>query len=180
MSRRTRRVASSATLENDDKKASNRKGPESSESQSRSGVFKRLGNSLSRQLSTDTSPVSAVILYTMESSRNNIMISQIQRGPLYRCVSLPPGYIPSEVLLITNKQTQALPSASPSTETENAMGNQCPGEIHRIQKTREEDQRESETLNKNTVGASKEECKQSDVLPEVMYNNWVDPEHSTR
>ena len=167
----------SATLGNDDKKASNYKGPESSESQSRAGVLKRLRNNLSRQLSMDTSPVSAVKLYAMESSRNNIKITQIQRRPFYGCVSLPPGCIPSEVLLITDKQTQALPSASSSTE--NAMGKQSPGEIHGIKKTREENQRETETLSKNAVGTSKEECKQRDVLPEVMYNNWVDPEPST-
>ena len=176
MSRRTRRVASSATLENDDEKASNCKGPESSESQSTAGVLKRLRNSLSRQLSTDTSPVSAVKFYPVESSKNNIKISQIQRRPLYRCVSLPPGCLPSEVLLITDNQTQALPSAFSSTE--NAMGKQSPGEIHGIKKTREENQRKTETLSENTVGASKEECKQRDVLPEVMYNNWVDPEPS--
>ena len=177
MSRRTRRVVSSSTLENDDEKASNCKGPESSESHSRGGVLKRLHNSLSRQLSRDTSPVSAVKLYPVESSRNDIKISQIQRRPLYRCVSLPPGCIPSEVLLITDKQTQASPSASSSTEK--AMGKQSPGEIHGIKKTREEDQRETETLSENTVGASKDECKQRDVLPEVMYNNWVHPEPST-
>ena len=177
MSRRTRRVVSSSSLENDDEKASNCKGPERSEPQSRAGVLKRFRNSLSRQLSTSTSPVSAVKLCPVESSRNNIKISQIQRRPSYRCVPLPPGYIPSEVLLITDNQTLALPSASSSTE--NAMGNQSPGKIHGIKKTREEDQRKSETLSENTVGASKDECKQRDVLPEVMYNNWVDPEPST-
>ena len=175
-SRRTRRVVSSSTLENDDEKASNCKGPESSESHSRGGVLKRLHNSLSRQLSTDTSPVSAVKLYPVGSSRNNIKISQIQRRPSYRCVPLPPGYIPSEVLLITDNQTQALPSASSSTE--NTMVKQSPEEIHGIEKTREQDQRETKTLSENTVGASKEEGKQRDALPEVMYNNWVDPEPS--
>ena len=176
-SRRTRRVASSATLENDDGKASNCKGPESSESQSRAGVLKRLRNSLSRQLSTGTSPVSAVKLYPVESSRNNIKISQIQRRPLHRCVPLPPGCIPSEVMLITDNQTQAFPSASSSTE--NVMGNQSPGEIHGIKKKREEEQGETVALSENAVGSSKEECKQRDVLPDVMYNNWVDPEPST-
>ena len=81
------------------------------------------------------------------------------------------------MLLITDNQTQALPSAS--SPTESAMGKQSPGEIHGIKKTREEDQCETETLSENTVGASKEECKQRDVLPEVMYNNCVDPEPST-
>ena len=176
-SRRTRRVASSSTLENDDEKASNCNGSERSEPQSRAGVFKRLRYNLSRQLSTDTSPVSAVKLCPVESSRNNIKITQIQRRPLYRCVSLPPGFIPSEVLLITDKQTQTLPPASPFTE--NVMGNQSPGKMHGIKKTRVENQRDTETLSENGVGASKEECKQRDVLPEVMYNNWVDPEPST-
>ena len=176
MSRRTQRVVSSSTLENDDEKASNCNGPESSEPQSRAGVLKRLRNSLSRQLSTSTSPVSAVKLCPVESSRNNIKISQIQRRPSYRCVPLPPGYIPSEVLRITDNQTQASPSASSSTE--NAMGKQSPEEIYGIKKTREQDQRETETLSENTVGASKEECQQRDALPEVMYNNWVDPEPS--
>ena len=175
-SRRTRRVVSSSTLENDDEKASNCKGPEGSESQSRAGVFKRLRYNLSRQLSTDTSPVSAVKLCPVESSRNNIKITQIQRRPLYRCVSLPPGFIPSEVLLITDKQTQTLTPAS--LFTENAMGNQSPGIIHGIKKTGEEDQHVTEIFSENGMGASKEECKQRDVLPDVMYNNWVDPEPS--
>ena len=173
-SKRTRRVGSGVTLGNGDEKTSNCNGPGSSESENRGGVFKRLRNRLSRQLSTNTTPVGAVKLYSTEGGRNNIKISQIQRRPLYICVPLPPGSIPSEVMLITDNQTQAFPSASPSTE--DAMENQSPEEIHGIKKTQEEDKRERETHSENAVGRSKEECQQHDVLVDVMYNNWVDPE----
>lgn len=72
---------------------------------SQAGIFSRLRRRLSSlsppELPTRwTSPVNATHIGTAEAARDNLIITQNNRMPNYHCVPLPPGCIPTEVMLI--------------------------------------------------------------------------------
>lgn len=143
-----------------------------SDLQSKDGVFKRLRkrlSSFSRHLSQVTSPTNVVHLDPFEVRRNGVIITQIQRRPFYRCVPLPPGCFPPEVMHIAKNQN--LTSSSSVVLTEFETGKKS-AEIHGTKKIREQNKRGRVGGN----GASNAWSGERDGLPNVLYNNWVDPE----
>jgi len=117
----------------------------SSKSQGESGVFKRLRQrftSVSKQFSTNTSTVS---VFDSSSIRvNDTIIIQTKQAPCYQCVPLPPGCIPSEMILIVDNQHQPFVSVTSLTDCD--MGN-SPAEIDGT-KMEEENQNQRDTLKK--------------------------------
>ena len=140
---------------------------ESRQSRGQDGVFKSLRRRLttiSRQSSKSTS---AVVPFNSgseeEKEKNHISVVQKARAPHYRCVPLPPGFIPSKVLMILDHQDQSVYS----TEAGNAaaairsekVGNQSPAETT------------EDNVNGNTgISSGLHKVKKG-----VLYNNWVDP-----
>ena len=151
---------------------------ECGEFESKDGVFKRLRRKLSSfsgHFSKGTSLVSAINLDPVEVRKNGIIIVQLQRKPLYRCVPLPPGYIPSEAMQIVENQNMASSAASPVTEYQVAQRPRIKKQESRT-KNREKYQRETAVPRRTSDGACMDESGQHDVLLDVLYNNWVYPE----
>ena len=147
---------------------------ESGEFESKDGVFKRLRRKLSSfsgHFSKGTSLVSTINLDPVEVRKNGIIIVQLQRKPLYRCVPLPPGYIPSEAIQIAENQNMA----SPVTEYQVAQRPRIKKQESRT-KNREKYQRETAVPRRTSDGACMDDSGQHDVLLDVLYNNWVYPE----
>ena len=186
MSRRTNRVsctqaaigsaAADSSLENDDHDMSNEEVPvlagsetENSESQSRGGIFSRLRGrffSISRQLPRSSSIESAFHSVPMNVGRNSIIIVQKKRAPFCQSIPLPPGCIPSDVMIIAENQHQASFCSQ--------LG-QMAAEIDGTKQKREENQHGSEASGENVVIAPNVQSEQYNVLPTVLHNNWVNP-----
>ena len=151
---------------------------ESSESQSKDGVFKRLHrrmSSFSGRFSKGTSPVSTINLDPVEVRRNGIIIVQLQRKPFYRCFPLPPGYIPTEVMQIAENQNMAYSTVSTATDYQVAKRPRIKNQESRT-KNREKYQRERKVPIGTSGGTCMDESEKHDVLVDVLNNNWVYPE----
>ena len=151
---------------------------ESGEFESKGGVFKRLRRTLSSfsgHFSKGTSLVSTINLDPVEVRKNGIIIVQLQRKPLYRCVPLPPGYIPSEAMQIAENQNMASSAASQVTEYQVTQRPRIKKQESRT-KNREKYQRETAVPRRTSDGAGMDESGRHDVLLDVLYNNWVYPE----
>ena len=186
MSRRTNRVsctpaatasaAADSSLGNDDHDASNEEDPvlaesvtENSEFQSRGGIFNRLRRrffSFSRQLPTSSSTESAFHSVPMKVERNSIIIVQKKRAPICQSVPLPPGCIPSEVMMLAENQHQASSSSQLA---------QMAAEIDGCKQMQSENQHGTETSGEKVVIAPNFQSGQCKVLPTVLHNNWVNP-----
>ena len=144
-----------------------------SDFRSKDGVFKRLRkgfSSFSRHLSQSATPVNVVHLDPFEVRRNGVIITQIQRRPFYRCVPLPPGCFPPEVMHIAKNQNLAPSSSVVLSELETGKK---PADIHGTKKIREQNQC-GRMAGNDAINAWSGERR--DVLPDVLYNSWVDPE----
>ena len=146
-------------------------GAESGQSRSRGGVFNRLRRTLSISRRSPQS-LSAVVPFkngSEEEVEENGHISVVQktRGPHYRCVPLPPGFIPSELLMSLDHQDQSGQTA----ETRNAVatikfeqvGNQSPTTAAK------------DGVNSATNISSGQHKVNRGIPRPVLYNNWVDP-----
>ena len=146
-------------------------GAESGQSRSRDGVFNRLRRTLSISRRSPPS-LSAVVPFkngSEEEVEENGHISVVQktRGPHYRCVPLPPGFIPSEVLMSLDHQDQS----SHTAESGNAVatikfekvGNQSPTTAAK------------DGVNSATNISSGQHKVKRGIPRRVLYNNWVDP-----
>ena len=146
-------------------------GGESSQSRSRDGVLNRLRRTLSISRRSPQS-LSAVVPFkngSEEEVEENGHISVVQktRGSHYRCVPLPPGFIPSEVLMTLDRQDQSGQTA----ETRNAVatiqfeqvGNQSPTTAAK------------DGVNSATNISSGQHKVKRGIPRRVLYNNWVDP-----
>ena len=144
-------------------------GGESSQSRSRDGVFNRLRRTLSISRRSPQS-LSAVVPFKNGSEEEveengHILVVQKTRGPHYRCVPLPPGFIPSEVLMSLDHQDQS----SHTAESGNAVatikfekvGNQSPTTAAK------------DGVNTN-ISSGQHKVKRG-IPRRVLYNNWVDP-----
>ena len=140
---------------------------ESRQSPGQDGVFKSLRRRLTTISRQSSKSVSAVVPFNSgsedEKEKNHISVVQKARAPHYRCVPLPPGFIPSEVLMILDHQDQSVYS----TEAGNVaaairsekVGNQSPAETT------------EDNVNSNTsISSGLHKVKKG-----VLYNNWVDP-----
>lgn len=174
-----------SSLVNDHQEASSDEVPvlsegeaESGEFESKGGVFKQLRRKLSSftgHFSKGTSLESTINLDPVEVRKNGIIIVQLQRKPFYRCVPLPPGYLPSEAMQIVENQNMASSAASPVTEYQIAQRSRIKKQESRT-KNREKYRRETEVPSGASDCACKDESGQHDVLLDVLYNNWVYPE----
>ena len=146
-------------------------GGENRQSRSRDGVFNRLRRTLSISRRSPQS-LSAVVPFkngSEEEVEENSHISVVQktRGPHYRCVPLPPGFIPSELLMSLDHQDQSGQTA----ETRNAVatikfeqvGNQSPTTAAK------------DGVNSATNISSGQHKVKRGIPRRVLYNNWVDP-----
>jgi len=96
-------------------------GAESRQSRSRDGVLNRLRRTLSISRRS-SQPLSAVVPFNSGSEEEvgengHISVVQKTRAPHYRCVPLPPGFIPSEVLMSLDHEDQS----SHTAESGNAV-----------------------------------------------------------
>ena len=135
------------------------------------GVFKRLRkrfSSISRGSPTGTTSVRAANLAPVEERRNGIIIVPKKRMLRYQYVPLPPGSIPSEVMLIAANQNQPVVPVA-SQDVAEYEEQQRPAEIKGTVRVKEENQRQTETLSENTPR------RRYNGLPDILYNNWVDP-----
>ena len=142
---------------------------ESDESQSRDGIFKRLRRrffSISRQLPTSSSTESAFHSVPVKVERNSIIIIQKKRAPIYQSVPLPPGCIPSDVMMIAENQHQASSSGH--------FG-QTAAEMYGSKQMQFENQRGIETSSGAAVSAPNVQSEGCNVLPTVLHDNWVNP-----
>ena len=146
-------------------------GAESRQSRSRDGVFNRLRRTLSISRRS-SQPLSAVVPFNSGSEEElgengHISVVQKTRAPHYRCVPLPPGFIPSDLLMSLDHQDQS----GHTTETGNAVatiklekaGNKNPT-------TAAEDD-----VNSATNTSSGQHKVKKGIPRRVLYNNWVDP-----
>ena len=147
-------------------------GGESGQSRSRDGVFNRLRRTLSISRRSPPS-LSAVVPFNSGSEEEvgengHISVVQKTRGPHYRCVPLPPGFIPSELLMSLDHQDQPVHTA----ETGNAVatikfekvGNQSPTTAAI-----------KDGVNSATNISSGQHKVKKRLPRRVLYNNWVDP-----
>ena len=134
-------------------------GGENRQSRSRDGVFNRLRRTLSISRRSPQS-LSAVVPFNSGSEE--------ERGPHHRCVPLPPGFIPSELLMSLDHQDQPVHTA----ETGNAVatikfekvGNQSPTTAAI-----------KDDVNSATNISSGQHKVKKRLPRRVLYNNWVDP-----
>ena len=146
-------------------------GAESRQSRSRDGVLNRLRRTLSISRRSPQS-LSAVVPFNSGSEEEvgengHISVVQKTRAPHYRCVPLPPGFIPSDLLMSLDHQDQP----GHTTETGNAVatikfekaGNKSPT-------TAAEDDVNSAT----NISSGQHKVKKG-MPRRVLYNNWVDP-----
>ena len=143
-------------------------GAESRQSRSRDGVLNRLRRTLSISRRSPRS-LSAVVPFNEEEVEENGHLSVVQktRAPHYRCVPLPPGFIPSELLMSLDHQDQSVHTA----ETGNAVatikfekvGNQSPTTAAK------------DDVNSATNISSGQHKVKRGIPRRVLYNNWVDP-----
>ena len=146
-------------------------GAESRQSRSRDGVLNRLRRTLSISRRSPQS-LSAVVPFNSGSEEGvgengHISVVQKTRAPYYRCVPLPPGFIPSDLLMSLDHQDQS----GHTTETGNAVatikfektGNKSPT-------TAAEDDVNSAT----NISSGQHKVKKG-MPRRVLYNNWVDP-----
>ena len=146
-------------------------GVESRQSRSRDGVLNRLRRTLSISRRSPQS-LSAVVPFNSGSEEEvgengHISVVQKTRAPHYRCVPLPPGFIPSDLLMSLDHQDQS----GHTTETGNAVatikfektGNKSPT-------TAAEDDVNSAT----NISSGQHKVKKG-MPRRVLYNNWVDP-----
>ena len=146
-------------------------GGESSQSRSRDGVFNRLRRTLSISRRSPQS-LSAVVPFNSGSEEElgqngHISVVQKTQAPHYRCVPLPPGFIPSDLLMSLDHQDQSGHTA----ETRNAVatikfeqvGNQSPTMPAK------------DGVNSATNISSGQHKVKRGIPRRVLYNNWVDP-----
>ena len=147
--------------------ALSRSAAESSMSQGRDGIFNRLRRrfSDSRHSSTSTSSVSA--FNSEEVKRSDIIvIVQKTRASLYRCVPLPPGFIPSEEIMMVVHQDHTVYSAEVGRGAAEIVG---------TRNMQGENESQTVTLRENAVSPFNIPSRSLNALPDVLYNNWVDP-----
>ena len=146
-------------------------GAESGQSRSRGGVFNRLRRTLSISRRSPQS-LSAVVPFkngSEEEVEENGHISVVQktRGPHYRCVPLPPGFIPSEVLMSLDHQDQSGHTAESgnavATIKFEKVGSQSPTAAA------------EDGVNSATNISSGQYKVKKGIPRRVLYNNWVDP-----
>ena len=146
-------------------------GAESRQSRSRDGVFNRLRRTLSISRRSPQS-LSAVVPFNSGSEEEvgengHISVVQKTRAPHYRCVPLPPGFIPSDLLMSLDHQDQS----GHTTETGNAVatiklekvGNKSPTAAA------------EDGVNSATNISSGQHKVKKGIPRRVLYNNWVDP-----
>ena len=146
-------------------------GAESRQSRSRDGVFNRLRRTLSISRRSPQS-LSAVVPFNSGSEEEvgengHISVVQKTRAPHYRCVPLPPGFIPSELLMSLDHQDQSVHTA----ETRNAVatiklekaGNKSPTTAA-----------EDDVKSARNISSGQHNVKKG-IPRRVLYNNWVDP-----
>ena len=144
---------------------------ESSQSRSRDGVLNRLRRTLSISRRSPQS-LSAVVPFkngSEEEVEENGHISVVQktRGPHYRCVPLPPGFIPSEVLMTLDRQDQSGQTA----ETRNAVATIKFEQVGKQSPTTAAE----DGVNSSTNISSGQHKVKRGIPRRVLYNNWVDP-----
>ena len=93
-----------------------------------------------------------------EGSKENVIITQVKRMPTYRCVSLPPGCIPTEVLLVAEGTSHVeldprSESVSDSKSTRNRRGD----------------------VQQRAIVVSRAQRNEEFLPFEVLRNNWVSP-----
>ena len=146
-------------------------GAESGQSRSRGGVFNRLRRTLSISRRSPQS-LSAVVPFkngSEEEVEENGHISVVQktRGPHYRCVPLPPGFIPSEVLMSLDHQDQSGHTAESgnavATIKFEKVGNQSPTAAA-----------EDGVNSARNISSGQYKVKKG-IPRRVLYNNRVDP-----
>lgn len=105
-----------------------------------------------------TAPMGTAHNRTSKEVKDNVIITQVKRMPTYRCVSLPPGCIPTEVLLVAEGTSHVeldprSESVSDSKSTRNRRGD----------------------VQQRAIVVSRAQRNEEFLPFEVLRNNWVSP-----
>ena len=144
---------------------------ESRQSRSRDRVLNRLRRTLSISRRS-SQPLSAVVPFNSGSEEElgengHISVVQKTRAPHYRCVPLPPGFIPSDLLMSLDHQDQS----SHPAESGNAVATIKFGKVGNQSPTAAAE----DGVNSATNISSGQHKVKKGIPRRVLYNNWVDP-----